>query len=89
MKVQIYVCPKIGCGNYFGSSSAGDLTKEFSGPKTENKHALHAISGSSYRNARSDCPSCLQRGVRTTRELVTIDIELPPMRTPPPPLPAY
>ena len=49
MKVTVWVCPTFGCGNYFGSESAGDLRESMTG--------LHG--GPQY--ARSRCPSCWQR----------------------------
>lgn len=49
MKVTVWVCPTYGCGNYFGSESAGDLRKAMT----------RTHGGAEY--PRSRCPLCWLR----------------------------
>jgi hypothetical protein len=56
MRVTIWICPSFGCGNYIGSSNAGDLTAEFStNPRGEATFP------------RSRCPVCAREGRNVNR----------------------
>lgn len=78
--VEVWVCPTPGCGDYYGSSTAGDLTKQHSGPKVEDRAKLKEETGSPWKHNRAECPSCRQRGQKIQRQRVRVKIELPAMK---------
>lgn len=79
--ISAYVCPTPGCGNYFGSCTMPDLTKEYSGPKTENRHQVPAAQSpvgiEGVRHTRAACPDCRGRGLDVERRLVTVNVRVP------------
>jgi hypothetical protein len=87
-RIQVYICPEPGCGNYYGSASMPDLSKRFSGPKLEDTHKLAQETGSPVRHSRAACPDCRQRGKAVERVLVSVDVDVPVVGPPTPPLPA-
>lgn len=56
MIVTIWICPTEGCGNYFASSGAGDLTQAWN----LDQHGKRTFK-------RSRCPACHVRGVDVDR----------------------
>jgi hypothetical protein len=64
VQVAVWVCPTPGCGNWYGSSSAGDLAR------AENR----APNGGPVTSTRDECPDCKVRGkrVRRVRHMVAI-----------------
>jgi hypothetical protein len=89
-QITVLVCPTPDCPDYYGSPTVAgvNLAREFSGPKTEDRDNLKKNTGSPYRKARADCPTCLQRdNKRVTRVPVTLTVRVPePVE--PEPLPA-
>lgn len=77
-QIVVYICPREDCRNYYGASGMSDLSKEFSGPKIEDKHA-HAIAhGSEYTKSMADCPDCWKEGRgRVARVPVRVNIPVP------------
>jgi hypothetical protein len=56
--MRLYICPTPGCGNYYGSSSMPDLSRE-------RKYSItHRPSGT-----RDECPDCKAEGRTVRREL--------------------
>lgn len=51
MKVTVWICPSFGCGNYFASSSVGDLSTDYN---TDAKGELTF--------PRAQCPDCNLHG---------------------------
>jgi hypothetical protein len=51
----VWVCPTEGCGNYFASSSVGDLA------------AWNTTASGVKRFQRSRCPVCFTRGIQVQR----------------------
>jgi len=62
MKVTVWICPSFGCGNYFASSSAGDLGAEF------NTNQRHEPTFS-----RAQCPDCRRQGRNVQRLKVVFE----------------
>ena len=87
LKVAVYVCPTPGCGNYYGASTMGDLGKQFTGPKVEDRAGLARATGSEMRHTRAECPDCRQRGLAVERKLVERTIQVEASGPPTPPLP--
>lgn len=77
-QIHVYVCPTEGCGNYYGTSSMPDLDKEYTGPKTEDRHQVPASQSPlgivGVRHTRAECPDCRQRGIRVDRRLCSITV---------------
>lgn len=76
MRIKIWVCPTEGCGNYFGSSSTGDLNVP-APPRTEDRAPIAKEMGRPYRHTRANCPDCRRRGVDAERVPTTLNIEVP------------
>jgi hypothetical protein len=57
VQVAVWVCPTPGCGNWYGSSSAGDLARA----------ETRAPNGGPVTSTRDECPSCRGRGKRVRR----------------------
>lgn len=87
--IVVYVCPTPDCRNYYGSSDMGDLSSVFTGPKTENKHALQQATGSTAHHSRAACPFCKTRGNQVERVPMTLKIAVPVVGPPTPELPPY
>jgi hypothetical protein len=62
VRVTVWTCPTPGCGNYYGSSSAGDLFESF------NQDAQGRPTF-----PRSRCPDCRQRGLDVDRQPHTLE----------------
>lgn len=77
MKIAVYVCPTIGCGNYYGTNGMPNLHEQFTGAKVEDRSALRDASGSPYRHSRAACPDCRSRGIKVERQLVNVHIATP------------
>lgn len=82
MRIQVYVCPTDGCGNYYGTSGMPDLSKQYTGPKTEDRFQVpleqSRVGVAGKRHSRAECPDCRQNGIYVDRELRMIVI--PPRR---------
>jgi hypothetical protein len=62
VRVVLWVCPTPGCGNYYASSSAGELDTEWN----------HDAKGKPT-SARAQCPDCNRRGTRVNRHRVELE----------------
>jgi hypothetical protein len=69
MRVTLWICPSFGCGNYFGSSSAGDLDAEF-----------NTTARGEPTFPRSRCPICATKGRDVKRLQVTFEDGMDLMR---------
>lgn len=87
--IHVYVCPTPGCDNYYGSTDMGDLGSQFTGPKTEDKFALQATTGSTARHTRAACPFCRVRGRHVERVRMSLQIAVPTTGPATPALPHY
>lgn len=87
--VRVYVCPTPHCGDYFGTGTMEDLTKIFTGPKTEDKPNLLEKTGSDARHTRAACPSCRVRGTHVERILMETVLRVPVAGPPTPELPRH
>lgn len=74
--VGFYLCPTPGCGNYYGSSSMVDLSKEVALGRPED-HVPANNPGRIARHTRAECPDCRARGQRVERVLVATHVALP------------
>lgn len=78
MVIEVYLCPTPGCGSYYGASNTPDLTKELTGPKTEDRHQIIAsasrVGVAGKRHSRAECPDCRLRGVHVDRVLRRIPL---------------
>jgi hypothetical protein len=87
-RVEVYVCPTPGCGNFYGSSDMPALEAEFTGPKTEDGSALEMKTGSRFRHSRAECPDCRLKGLgRVVRVRRAVTIQVPVKGPPAPKLP--
>jgi hypothetical protein len=66
--IVVYACPTPGCGNYFGSSSSGDMA-EVMGQSNGN---FEPRPESSWFK-RVECPDCRQRGKKVERVRVEFE----------------
>lgn len=86
--ITVYICPTPECGDYYGSNGMGDLSKEFTGPKVEDKGKLEQETGSPYRHSRAECPTCrTERQIHVERIPITVTVAVPVIGPPIPPLP--
>lgn len=65
--VALYVCPNPECGNYFGSSTMGDLEKEIVMAPS------HARDAGQIRKYRSECPDCKTPRKKRLARLVPVE----------------
>jgi hypothetical protein len=86
-KITVYVCPTPGCPDYFGSSTMGDLSQEFTGPMVENRAKLTEETGSPYKHSRAECPTCRIKGIKVERVPLTTTLKVPAVGPPTPSLP--
>lgn len=78
MDIQVYAC---NCGNYYGASGMGDLSKKYSSARCDNVYAQEQLTGTRYKRNRAQCPNC-----GAQRKLLTFTA--PPFEQDPvPPLP--
>lgn len=70
--VVVWVCPAIGCGNYYAAKHLGDvdLTEVKNFPAVDNKAAHIKATGREYTFMRSRCPDCNNRGIESHRRPV-------------------
>lgn len=73
MQIVIYACPTEGCGNYYGSSSARDLTQEITGQFGQNFERRPP----EMWHSRAQCPDCRAQGKQVERVPVVLNIEVP------------
>jgi hypothetical protein len=66
VNVTLWMCPTEGCGNYFASSHAGDLTEAWN---------LDQYGRRTFK--RSRCPDCHVRGVDVDRVPVQLRPKVP------------
>jgi hypothetical protein len=64
MNATVWMCPTPGCGNYFASSTAGDLTQAWNLDQYGKRTFL-----------RSRCPDCFNRD-RTEVQRVPVNVRL-------------
>lgn len=76
--IEVWVCPELGCDDFFGSPNAGDLRRQFTGPLVEERPALRAATGSPWRHNRAECPSCRKRGKRVQRQRLCVTVTFVP-----------
>ncbi len=88
MEIEVYCCPTEGCPGYYGSNSMPDLSKEFTGPKPEDRFVREKSTGSAFTAARSECPICKVNGKRVERQRIAITVDVPVTDEEPPVLPA-
>jgi hypothetical protein len=84
--IAVYVCTDPDCPSYYGANDTPDLSREFTGPKVEDKAALKATTGSPYRKTRATCPVSIAHG---ERQLVVTTVSVSTQRVPMPALPAH
>jgi hypothetical protein len=75
-QVSFYLCPTVGCDNYYGAASMGDLAKaeNIESAMRHNEHSRPA-SDPVVMSHRADCPSCRANGLGVVkRRLVTMRI---------------
>ena len=53
MRIKVWVCPTAGCGNYYGSSSERDLSKEVTGHR-----GMNGERWPDRGHSRAQCPDC-------------------------------
>lgn len=92
--IRVYVCPTPECSNFYGCSTMPNLYNEFTGPKTEDKHALEKATGHNVRHTRAECPECRVmrkdsdgKPLQVERILLMVPINVPIAGPPTPPLP--
>jgi hypothetical protein len=77
--LRVYVCPTLGCGDYYGVPDMEDLTTRLTGPKTEDRHIISKeesrVGIAGKRHTRAECPSCRERGEFVQRELVELPFD--------------
>lgn len=88
-EIVVYICPTPTCTHYYGSPDMGDLSTQFTGPKTEDKPALQKSTGSTARHTRAACPFCRIRGIYVERVRMTIKVAVPTVGLPTPDLPPF
>lgn len=66
MRLCVWVCPNPGCGNYYGASGAGDLSKR-----------LNQDAKGNPTFARSICPDCREHGHMVERIPLSIEVTVP------------
>lgn len=79
IQITVWVCPTPGCGNYFASSGAPDLSQEKTGKKVEDVAEWEKKTGQRHTHMRSACPDCkaLRNGLLVDRKPVTTRVVVP------------
>lgn len=86
-KINVYVCPTPNCGNYYGVAGMPNLSREFTGPKVEDRAHLEEATGSQMRHTRAECPDCRANGIFVERVLVAMIAVVPQIGPSTPKLP--
>lgn len=85
--IEVYVCPRAECPDYYGAVNMPKLEEEFTGAKLEDQSAMRLAKGTGLRHNRAECPTCRARGVETQRVRVKVTAVVSAIIPPTPSLP--